>query len=44
MDEKPKGKYMKAIIEAHKAHHRTNTKEDAVSFGLFWVSKEYYNK
>lgn len=41
---RPKSKYLKAITEAHKAHHRTNTKEDAVSFGLFLVPKEYYKK
>jgi beta-carotene 3-hydroxylase len=41
---RPKGKYLRAIAEAHKAHHRTNTKEDAVSFGLFMIPKEYFKK
>ena len=41
---RPKNSYINAITEAHKAHHRTNTKRDAVSFGLFWVPKEYFRK
>lgn len=41
---RPKSSYIRAITEAHKAHHKTNTKEDAVSFGLFWVPKEYFRK
>ena len=41
--EKPKNKYLKAITEAHKAHHRTQ-KEDSVSFGLFVVPKKYWKE
>jgi beta-carotene 3-hydroxylase len=41
---RPKGKFLKGIAKAHQAHHRTNTKNDAVSFGLFWVPLEYFRK
>lgn len=41
---RPNNKFINAITEAHKAHHRTNKKHDAVSFGLFWVAKEFYRK
>lgn len=41
---RPKGKYLKGITKAHQAHHRTNKKSDAVSFGLFLVPKEYFRK
>lgn len=37
---KPKNKYLRAITEAHKAHHKTQ-KENSVSFGLFVVPKKY---
>ncbi len=39
---KPKNAFLKGIFKAHQAHHRTNEKEDAVSFGLFVVPKEYF--
>ncbi|SIO06308.1 sterol desaturase family protein [Algoriphagus halophilus] len=42
--QKPKSKFLKAIFRAHQAHHRTNKKDDAVSFGLFLVPKEYYKE
>ncbi|WP_286742482.1 sterol desaturase family protein [Roseivirga sp. UBA1976] len=38
--DKPKNKYLKAIAEAHKAHHQTQ-KENAVSFGLFVVPRRF---
>lgn len=42
--EKPKNSFLKGIFKAHQAHHRTNQKEDAVSFGLFVVPKEYFKQ
>jgi len=41
---RPKGRFLEGITKAHRAHHSTNTKDDAVSFGLFWVPKEYFRK
>lgn len=42
--EKPKSWILKGVFKAHQAHHRTNKKEDAVSFGLFMVPKRYFNQ
>jgi beta-carotene 3-hydroxylase len=42
--ERPSNSILQGIFKAHQAHHRTNQKEDAVSFGLFIVSKEYFKK
>jgi beta-carotene 3-hydroxylase len=42
--DRPKNSFLKGIFKAHQAHHRTNQKEDAVSFGLFVVPKEFFNK
>jgi beta-carotene 3-hydroxylase len=42
--ERPKNAFLKGIFKAHQAHHRTNEKEDAVSFGLFVVPKEYFKQ
>jgi beta-carotene 3-hydroxylase len=42
--DRPKNSFLKGIFRAHQAHHRTNQKEDAVSFGLFVVPKEFFNK
>jgi beta-carotene 3-hydroxylase len=42
--QKPKNGFLKGIFRAHQAHHRTNKKEDAVSFGLFVVPKEYFKE
>ncbi len=39
---RPKNLFLKGIFKAHQAHHRTNGKEDAVSFGLFVVPREYF--
>lgn len=41
---RPKSTFLKGIAKAHQAHHRTNKKNDAVSFGLFWVPKEYFRE
>jgi beta-carotene 3-hydroxylase len=40
---KPKHPFLKGIYKAHQAHHKTNKKDDAVSFGLFVVPKEFFN-
>lgn len=40
--ERPKNSFLKGIFKAHQAHHRTNQKEDAVSFGLFVVPKKFF--
>lgn len=42
--QKPNSSFLKGIFKAHQAHHRTNEKEGAVSFGLFVVPKEYFKK
>lgn len=42
--QKPKNWFLKGIFRAHQAHHRTNEKEDAVSFGLFVVPQEYFKQ
>jgi beta-carotene 3-hydroxylase len=39
---KPKSKFIMGIFKAHQAHHATNKKNDAVSFGLFVVPKKYF--
>jgi beta-carotene 3-hydroxylase len=40
--DRPKNRFLKGIFKAHQAHHRTNQKEDAVSFGLFVVPKKFF--
>jgi beta-carotene 3-hydroxylase len=42
--ERPKNSFLEGIFKAHQAHHRTNQKEDAISFGLFVVPKQFFNK
>lgn len=42
--ERPKSKFLLGILKAHQAHHATNKKEDAVSFGLFIVPKKYFKR
>lgn len=39
---RPKNTFLKGIFKAHQAHHATNKKNDAVSFGLFVVPKKYF--
>ncbi|MDP2041328.1 MAG: sterol desaturase family protein [Algoriphagus sp.] len=40
--DRPRNTFLKGIFKAHQAHHRTNQKEDAVSFGLFVVPKKFF--
>lgn len=42
--ERPKSKFLLGILKAHQAHHATNKKEEAVSFGLFIVPKKYFKR
>ncbi|GMQ31415.1 sterol desaturase family protein [Algoriphagus confluentis] len=42
--ERPKKGFLKGIFKAHQAHHKTNAKEDAVSFGLFVVPREFFKE
>jgi beta-carotene 3-hydroxylase len=38
------GKYSRAILKAHGAHHAKTTKEDCESFGLLIVNQKYFSK
>lgn len=38
------GKYSRAILRAHGAHHAIQTKEDGESFGLLIVALKYFKK
>lgn len=40
--DRPQNGFLKGIFKAHQAHHRTNQKEDAISFGLFVVPKKFF--
>lgn len=42
--DRPKNPILRGIFKAHQAHHRTNQKEDAISFGLFIVPKKFFNE
>lgn len=42
--DRPKNAFLKGIFKAHQAHHKTNQKEDAVSFGLFVVPKKFFKR
>ena len=34
--------YIKALRKAHKAHHANATKDAAVSYGMLWVDRKYF--
>ncbi|WP_439489330.1 sterol desaturase family protein [Algoriphagus sp.] len=38
----PKSSFLQGIFKAHQAHHYSDKKDDAVSFGLFLVPKKYF--
>lgn len=38
------GKYSRAILKAHGAHHAKQTKEDCESFGMLIVNPKYFKK
>jgi beta-carotene 3-hydroxylase len=42
--ERPKNGILLGIFRAHQAHHATNKKDDAVSFGLFVVPRKFFKK
>ncbi len=35
--------YIKALRKAHKAHHADVSKDAAVSYGMLWVDKQYFD-
>ncbi|HET8611585.1 MAG TPA: sterol desaturase family protein [Sphingomonas sp.] len=35
----PRSRYMKRIVQAHRLHHATRSKEGAVSFGFLWAPR-----
>ncbi len=41
---KPRNPILRGIFKAHQAHHKTNKKEEAVSFGLFLVPRKYFKE
>lgn len=41
---KPHNSFLKGIFKAHQAHHRTNQRDDAESFGLFFVPKKFFKE
>jgi len=41
---KPRNILLKGIFKAHQAHHRTNQRDDAESFGLFLVPKKFFKE
>lgn len=38
---RPKSRYFARIINAHRTHHSTVTKENAISFSFLWAPKKY---
>lgn len=42
--DRPRTKYIKAVTKAHRDHHKTKEKDDAVSFGLFLIPKQYFKE
>lgn len=36
-------RYIKALRKAHKAHHADVSKDAAVSYGMLWVDKQYFD-
>lgn len=38
---RPKSRYMRRIINAHRVHHGTITKHDAESFSFLWAPRHY---
>lgn len=41
---KPRNTFLKGIFKAHQAHHRTNQRDEAESFGLFFVPKKFFKE
>jgi beta-carotene 3-hydroxylase len=37
-----KGWYFRALIIAHRDHHKVTTKEGATNFGMLWVTPKYF--
>ena len=41
---RPANSFLEGIFKAHQAHHRTNQKHDAESFGLLFVDQKFFGK
>ena len=41
---KPKNGYLTAIAKAHRDHHKTEQRKEAVCFGLLWIPGKYFHK
>ncbi|MCE7055942.1 sterol desaturase family protein [Algoriphagus sp. AGSA1] len=41
---RPKSHFLQGILKAHQAHHYSDKRDGAVSFGLFLVPKKYFKK
>lgn len=39
-----KNRYLKAVVRAHKMHHKKLQKEHGEAFGLLWVNKKYFTR
>ena len=39
---RPKNFLLRGIFKAHQAHHQTNKRDEAVSFGLFFFPRKYF--
>ena len=38
----PKNRYLRAMRNAHRAHHSNTGKEHGEAFGLLWVARKYF--
>jgi len=38
---RPKSKYIKRVLNAHRIHHQKSTEHQGVCFGFLWASKTY---
>lgn len=38
---KPKSKYMKRVLNAHRVHHQKSSAHEGICFGFLWASKKY---
>ena len=41
---KTNNSYIKAMRKAHKAHHANVDKDAAVSYGMLWIDRKYFDK
>ena len=38
---RPRGRYLRRIVNAHRAHHQHGSREDSVSFSFLWAPRRY---